>query len=432
MTAEVAVLNKLAVALAADSAVTIGQGKIYNSANKLFALSKYAPVAVMVYGNAEFMSTPWETLVKNYRKKLHRKTFAKVHDYANDFLNFLRTSEIFPQELEDNYICAVVSGYLGHIKNDINQKIEKHFEENKELSEKEALSLIDQIITSHASQWDDAKLLPDFSKRFNQTFLRSRAKKFNALIDQTFESLKLTTISRKNLLNISAQIFSKNKFSTGASGIVIAGFGDADDFPTVLAYRIECKVEGKIKYEIDGTKSSTVSHENQSVIIPFAQSEMVATFMEGMDPDLQNKSEQLLDSIFNTVPKAIAEAVSTKESEKEALESTLNSIFAKIYENYKSSFREHRTRNYVSQILDMVAVLPKDELAAMAESLVNLTSFKRRVTGVPETVGGPVDVVVISKGDGLVWIKRKHYFPPELNHHFFKNYYLGELNENEK
>jgi hypothetical protein len=41
----------------------------------------------------------------------------------------------------------------------------------------------------------------------------------------------------------------------------------------------------------------------------------------------------------------------------------------------------------------------------------------------PETVGGPIDVAVISKGDGFVWIKRKHYFVPELNHHFFANYF---------
>ena len=40
-----------------------------------------------------------------------------------------------------------------------------------------------------------------------------------------------------------------------------------------------------------------------------------------------------------------------------------------------------------------------------------------------ETVGGPIDVAVISKGDGFVWIKRKHYFKPELNPHFIKNYF---------
>lgn len=67
MTAEIAVLNKTGVALAADSAVTIGTTgaqKVYNSANKLFTLSKYQPVGIMIYGGASFMGIPWENLIK--------------------------------------------------------------------------------------------------------------------------------------------------------------------------------------------------------------------------------------------------------------------------------------------------------------------------------------------------------------------------------
>ena len=59
----------------------------------------------------------------------------------------------------------------------------------------------------------------------------------------------------------------------------------------------------------------------------------------------------------------------------------------------------------------------------MAESLVNLTSFKRKVTMESETVGGPIDVAVISKGDGFIWIKRKQYFKAEFNQQFFANYF---------
>ncbi|MEA1995293.1 MAG: hypothetical protein U9N18_03965 [Campylobacterota bacterium] len=44
-----------------------------------------------------------------------------------------------------------------------------------------------------------------------------------------------------------------------------------------------------------------------------------------------------------------------------------------------------------------------------------------------ETAGGPIDVAVISKGDGFIWIKRKHYFKPELNPQFFANYYKKEV-----
>ena len=61
--------------------------------------------------------------------------------------------------------------------------------------------------------------------------------------------------------------------------------------------------------------------------------------------------------------------------------------------------------------------------ASMAETLVNLTSFKRKVTLDDETVGGPIDVAVVSKGDGFVWIKRKHYFTADLNPHFTTQYF---------
>ncbi len=50
MTAIVGILNKQAVAVAADSAVTVGGGtKIYNTANKIFNLSKGCPVGIAIY-----------------------------------------------------------------------------------------------------------------------------------------------------------------------------------------------------------------------------------------------------------------------------------------------------------------------------------------------------------------------------------------------
>lgn len=70
----------------------------------------------------------------------------------------------------------------------------------------------------------------------------------------------------------------------------------------------------------------------------------------------------------------------------------------------------------------MVSLLPKDEMASLAESLVALTSLHRKVSTEVETVGGPTDVAVISKNDGFIWIKRKHYFDPKLNPHFRLNY----------
>ena len=78
MTAEIAIMNKIAVALATDSAVTIEQDKghkIFNTVDKLFTLSKYHPVGIMIYGSANFMEVPWESISKIYRADLCMQKF---------------------------------------------------------------------------------------------------------------------------------------------------------------------------------------------------------------------------------------------------------------------------------------------------------------------------------------------------------------------
>ena len=77
---------------------------------------------------------------------------------------------------------------------------------------------------------------------------------------------------------------------------------------------------------------------------------------------------------------------------------------------------------YIQKLIETVEYLDKEDLANMAESLISLTGLKRRMTSSEEPVGGPVDVAVISKGDGFIWMKRKHYFDKELNSQFFNRY----------
>jgi hypothetical protein len=90
VTAEIAVMNQEAVALAADSAVS--GPKIFTSANKIFALSKYHPVALMIYDSAQFLNVPWETIIKTYRAELGTRSFATLREQAAHFLGFFGTT----------------------------------------------------------------------------------------------------------------------------------------------------------------------------------------------------------------------------------------------------------------------------------------------------------------------------------------------------
>ncbi|MDR2178409.1 MAG: hypothetical protein LBP20_10285 [Treponema sp.] len=93
MTAEVAILNTHGVALAADSAVTVnigGEKKVYNTGNKLFTLSKYHPIGIMVYNNASFMKIDWEIIIKQYRRSLKTDSCPTLLEYVNNFLEYIK------------------------------------------------------------------------------------------------------------------------------------------------------------------------------------------------------------------------------------------------------------------------------------------------------------------------------------------------------
>ncbi|HEX3916857.1 MAG TPA: hypothetical protein VHW60_05925, partial [Caulobacteraceae bacterium] len=92
MTAEIAVANKHAVALAADSKVTIGGSaaiKTYDTVNKVFTLSKVHPVGIMIFGNAEFMDYPWETIIKLFRKEQGPSARDHIQNWSDDFRTYV-------------------------------------------------------------------------------------------------------------------------------------------------------------------------------------------------------------------------------------------------------------------------------------------------------------------------------------------------------
>jgi hypothetical protein len=106
MTAEIAILNKSAVALAADSKVTIGSSgsKTFDTVNKIFTISKIHPVGLMIFGNAEFMRYPWETVVKLYRENKGPSEHGTISDWADDFLSFIsRFGAVTSHEIDENF-----------------------------------------------------------------------------------------------------------------------------------------------------------------------------------------------------------------------------------------------------------------------------------------------------------------------------------------
>lgn len=428
MTAEIVIMNKEAVALAADSAVTTtGERgpKIFTSANKIFALSRYYPIGIMVYGMASFMEVPWETIIKIYRSKLKNKKFNTLKEYSDDFLDFLnREKQLFPESEQKNHLKRCVYTYFFQIKQVIKKEVNQLIIKNKKVTIKEVEDIISEIIKEHHKKWKEAETIPDLPKNHNEQCEKKYGKIIEKAKKDIFEGLPLTQSLSRLLIEVALNLFSKipeKIFPPDLSGVVITGFGNKDMFPSLQSFLLEGVVNNILQYRKYWENS--INFENVAAIMPFAQQEMVFTFMEGVSPTYEQEIEKYFSQVCDEYPKIIIENINKLENEEKAeLKEKLKKISNYWKEQYKKRLREYRRKKYVNPVISIVAMLPKDELAAMAESLVSLTSFKKRVTIEAETVAGPIDVAVISKGDGFIWIKRKHYFKPELNPQFFAKY----------
>lgn len=428
MTAEIVIMNKEAVALAADSAVSVteeGRQKIFTSANKIFALSRYYPVGIMVYGASLFMDVPWETIIKTYREKLKNKKFYTLKKYADDFISFLtKENRLFPESEQEDHFKQYVYSYFFLIRQQIEGDIGKLIKINKQTTQKQIKDIILKIIKQHHIIWKKAKEFSNIPENYGKNLSEKYENLIGKAKKEVFEKLLFSKLISNLLTEIAVCLFTKfNEEIThpGMSGIVITGFGEKDIFPSLRSYVLEGIVNNVLQYKKD--KESDVNFNKVAAIIPFAQREMVDAFMEGISPDYAFEIKKYLFEVCNEYPKIIIDSIGKlNKEEKTELKGKFKKISNEWLKKYGKNFQKYREENYVAPVTSVVAMLPKDNLAAMAESLINLTSFKRKVTIEAETVAGPIDVAVISKGDGFIWIKRKHYFKPELNPQYFTRY----------
>ncbi|MGB9153648.1 MAG: hypothetical protein WCD70_11235 [Alphaproteobacteria bacterium] len=421
MTAEISVMNKSGVALAADSKATVriqGVIKTHDTANKLFTLSKYHPVGIMINGNAEFMQTPWETLIKIYREKLKAKCLPVLEKYLDDFCLALVADYGFSEESQEINAYFLFCDFLAPLL----QSAQECLKQGKTPDE-----ALNETIASYNEQALSTADCQSLSGISSENIISLYSEEIDVAIADNFGGVD--EIKRSQLREYLSKIILKDVFSGSCSEVVIAGYGNDEIFPSVKAYRVDGIIAGKLKFAVSHERKITIGKEGcASDIHPFAQREMVDRFMLGVDPIYARYMEHGFNVILRQVIEGLVQKLAAEDSEKKTqiLEQVQKGADT-MMEKFFGQIHSYSYKAFAKPVLDMTQLLPKEELAHLAESLVNLTSFKRRMSLDAESVGGPIDVAVISKGDGFVWIKRKHYFNIEFNRSFMDNYFRNHI-----
>ena len=223
-----------------------------------------------------------------------------------------------------------------------------------------------------------------------------------AAIPDTFDIPETLRTTLHELIRVSVLRGNPSKLH---SGLVVAGYGEKDVFPGLSEVIVDGAIGGRLRTR--GRQDVTVA-EHGPQVIPYAQTDMTKVFLDGVSPMNKNYLERFLHTAFSSLATQVALRLGIPMDVE--LEQDLVNVANRHATRFIRNLFGFLSAYNRAPIITMLSALPKEELAGLAESLVGLTAMKQRVSDEMQTVGLPVDVALISKGDGFIWLRRKHYF----------------------
>jgi hypothetical protein len=423
MTAEVAVLNRSAVALAADSAVTLSGmnpasevTKVFQNENKLFELSKVFPVALMIYNATSFFEVPWEVIIKDFRKEEGDAPSENIFDWAERFRDYVSNHPIFKPTVGQqkdfvktilfNEFGRVLSTFLGDTRELIFQKqtprIKRRYNE-----------IFAEILNDRIAIIESTDFYFEYTDEKASELLEAYTEEFDSARSEIFDDMGFSDSDQELLRRLAKAVLSRARSDWFTTGLVFAGFGTKELFPSLICWELGGAVNGALRWNetrrVDIDRSGSTAE-----IIPFAQREIVDTILFGRAVRYERRVVEYFTKSARQVGESLIKELAGGKLKRvdylSRLDAAVKGIVTKFYEN-----GEELKMAFARDTLDSVRHMPKPDLAAFAESLVTVTSMMRKASIGPETVGGPIDVAIISRHEGFVWVKRKHYFDAKLN-----------------
>lgn len=410
VTAEVVIINRHAIALAADSAVTVGRDKVWTTANKIVSLGPQHDVAVMVFGSGDYLGWEWEAVAKEFRRRCPVDQFKTVADCAQGFREFL-LSDVFAREDHQRYsVVFPLYDILSRISKDA-RKLETPEEKTKLIGDKIAgyratLAATNVIVTD----LDKAA----FRAAFEESIMGFAGQ--SDVLDAAAESM------RDEIMELACEFFQSSSESRYASGVVVAGFGEHESFPSIEHFFVDGRWGAHLRWWRESEKCKDLNDPSEDTdfpVITFAQDDVPFLFMAGISFEYLGFLRRSINKIMVSAFSEVIDKFVAKDKQEPAKAASLKVTEEVVASFMTNMFDKVRTDQYLP-FNRAVSAMPKEEMALLAEALVDLTALKRKVDSAgPQSVGGDIDVAVISRGDGLIWMKRKHYFDPSKNSDFF-------------
>ena len=290
-----------------------------------------------------------------------------------------------------NYLAKVTPHF--DFKKAMNDNLDVYIKELSDMFESVSESEFDEFISDFK---DDGTL--DFVKSLDV---------FSSLDEKILDILP-SFVSKDNRNHV-VHILKMNFFSKiipSSTGVVIAGFSEEDLFPSFISFEITLNNFGRIESKILEYKLDY----QLGCIVPFAQRDVIDTFLTGSSILVKKIIEVALLDFLNEYSDVIIESISSNENidekscdefimELEKIKS-IHDVTSKKFIDFLGDWEEI----IVQSLFVSVQSMTKKDLIEMAYSLIKVTSMRRKMDSEVESVGGDIAIAIITKGDGFEWI----------------------------
>lgn len=448
MTSQLALMNKMAVALASDSAVTIGE-KTYNNVQKIFSLDGKQPIGFMISGVATYIPCDihWKRIIKLFSDEMGDHQFKTLSECVEKFKNFVSNEpKLAPNSENDISIQLDLIGFAEGLLQT------KHKEQLDEVVRNVSGDLYDEYpgLDAHIS-----KTILDRVDFFHN-LLQGRKEKLNEeqkhkhfrIIKQNKNIIKYATeffckkhdISDKNRKKINfIMSFHLAEYSTLYASswrtfttLVIAGFGTEQLTPQLYELSVGAIVDEQKGAFYDGDVHRIRTREKMSdfgdaiideqrgegndwsaaaFIIPYAQNNEIQNILNGIHDDFINRYLQdqhpkhvageillLLDNTIKNIdgigPKTYSKIT---DSFKESIEAVRESVKSEN-KDAAEHFRLSRRQSFRHSSKSMSAL----QLSEFAKKLVAMEAEITYYSKAKKSVGGEIISATITKENGFI------------------------------
>ena len=404
MTAQVVIMNKLAAALASDSSVTLTRnGEIKRSfltAEKIFPLGQPHRVAVLSSGDSELLGVPFALLLAEWGRSLGDEPRGRVSDYASSFCSWVeQQTGLFTTEAQDDYLGWVLRDYFLAVRRALLERCTEAGLTQDIWPSPAAAALVEEVVGGRLERLRALPRCTNLDAVDPVGFFEQHASMLHDVLEWVFDDTPRSGAGDNLLREVAQALLSaREPFSTDAT-LVFVGFGQQELFPASQRLNLSGIFAGKLKSFF--SDYVTVSVTDGACISGYGQTEAMDTFLEGYHDDFLEAAHRRLEEALNAALTGGGDATKAAQLSKEQHDALVED-FSKL------SWKE-----YVEPLVNTVAGLPKADVARISEALVGLQVLRQLTRAEAETVGGPLDVGVLTREEGFSWFRHKSLFRGE-------------------